>query len=187
MIRLPSQTYGDEQRGKRGNHSQAKYERDHLGRALRVRAEGVLDFGLLAIAEGLLVGRRGRVRVCRDLNVEDGSVESLGGAEGANDDGCLERLSRDEELDGEVLVRLQCARQQSDETRAANGSLTIWTAAFPLSLTVNGNGASSPDSCSCNTRNAWCGRFPLPLSFAVKPSFNVSVLPSETGFERGVF
>ena len=52
-------------------------------------------------------------------------------------------------------------------------------------MTVSGKGASSPDSCSCSTRNAWCGRFPLPLSLAVKLSFRVLAVPRVTGFARG--
>ena len=33
--------------------------------------------------------------------------------------------------------------------------------------------------------NAWWGRFPLPLSFAVKATLSESVVPRATGFGRG--
>lgn len=79
--RLPSRTYANEQRRQCGCHCQRKEERNHLGRALRVSAEGVVDLGLLAVAEGLLVGRRRGIRVCFDLDLEDGGVEALGGTE----------------------------------------------------------------------------------------------------------
>ncbi len=65
--------------------------------------------------------------------------------------------------------------------------LTIETVAFPFSFTVRGNGASSPLSSSFRSTKAWCGRFALPLSFAVRLILIVSALVSVTGAERGAF
>ena len=56
---------------------------------------------------------------------------------------------------------------------------------MPVSFVVRGNGASRPESTSFRTTKAWCGRFPLPLSFAVRVILMVSALPNVTGFERG--
>ena len=66
-------------------------------------------------------------------------------------------------------------------------SLTIVTTAFPESLVVRGNGASRPESLSLRTTNSWCGRFPLPLSLAVRTTLSASELPRAIGFESGVF
>lgn len=108
-----SVTYADEERGQRGDHGHREEERDHLGRALRVGAEDVMDLGLLAVSEGLLVGRRREGRVRFNLDLEDGRVEALRRTERGEDDRRLERRGRREELDREVFLGLrQHTRQQ---------------------------------------------------------------------------
>lgn len=62
---------------------------------------------------------------------------------------------------------------------------TICTLAFPLSRTVRGKGASRPVAWSFRRRKAWCGRFALPFSLAVRVIVMVSWAPRETGFLRG--
>lgn len=146
-----------------------------------------MDLGLRAVSNGLLVARGRGSRVRLDLDVEHARVIGLGRAERADDDRDLERLGGHEELDGDVLLGLQStACQQPGESRRS-WLLTICTTAFPESLVVRGNGASSPESLSLSTTNSWCGRFPLPLSFAVRATLRASVLPREIGFESGVF
>lgn len=73
-----------------------------------------MDLGLLAVAERLLVGRARGARVRLDLDVEDGRIEALGRAERGEDNRRLERLGGCEQLDGDVLMRLQCACQHLD-------------------------------------------------------------------------
>ena len=76
----------------------------------------MVNLGLLAVAERLLVrGGRG-VRIRLDLDLEDRRVEALGRAERGDDDGRLERLGGGEKLDGKVLVRLEAARVSSSST-----------------------------------------------------------------------
>ena len=76
-----------------------------------------------------------------------------------------------------------------DVVRRVRGTArqTIWPTALPVSLVVRGKGASSPESTSLSTTKAWCGRFPLPLSFAVRVILMVSEPPKVSGFDRGFF
>ncbi len=68
-----------------------------------------MDLGLLAVTERLLV-RGGRdVRVCLDLDLEDGRVEALGRAKRGEDNRRLERLGRREKLHGKILVTLEAS------------------------------------------------------------------------------
>lgn len=100
-------TYAHEKNGDRGQNGHDKGQRDDLGRAAGVLAEDVVDLGLLAVADGSVVGRgRGR-GVAPHVEVEDGSVEGLGGAEGADDDAGAEGLGGQEVLDGEVFLGLR--------------------------------------------------------------------------------
>ena len=65
--------------------------------------------------------------------------------------------------------------------------LTKSTFPLPVSFTESGNEVSRPVSWSVRRRKAWCGRFALPSSVAVKIILRVSDAPNVTGFERGVF
>jgi len=65
------------------------------------------------------------------------------------------------------------------------GRRTIETTPLPLSFTVRGNGASRPVWVSFSSRKAWCARFGLPLSLAVRMILAVSALPRVTTFDRG--
>jgi hypothetical protein len=67
-----------------------------------------------------------------------------------------------------------------------NRALTICTLALPSSLTLNGKGASRPESSSLSMMKAWCGLLPLPLSFVVRLIFAVSACPRVTGFGRAL-
>ena len=66
----------------------------------------MVDLGLLAVAQRLLVGGAGRVGVRLDRDLEDGRVEPRRGAEGGEHDRGLEGLGGEEELDGEVFLGL---------------------------------------------------------------------------------
>jgi hypothetical protein len=66
----------------------------------------VVNLGLLAVAKWFLVVRRRRVRVCHDFEIKDGCVEGFGRSKGADDDRGLERLLREEQLDGYVFLGL---------------------------------------------------------------------------------
>jgi hypothetical protein len=103
---LTGVTYANQQRGKGGSHRQPEDERDNLGRALRIRAENVVNLGLFAVTQGLFVGGGRRVGILLNLDLENRSVKALRSAEGGEDDGCLKRLGRDAQLDGEFLLRL---------------------------------------------------------------------------------
>lgn len=71
----------------------------------------------------------------------------------------------------------------SIERTVTKKKLTMDTEAFPFSLTFMGNGASKPVSSSFSTTKAWCGRFALPLSFAVKLMLMLDSLERATGTE----
>lgn len=58
---------------------------------------------------------------------------------------------------------------------------TISTVALPFSFTVSGNGASRVVPCCRRTRNAWCGRLPLPFSLIVSRSLRLSELSKVMG------
>lgn len=58
------------------------------------------------------------------------------------------------------------------------------TLAFPVSFTERGYVASRPDLGSLRSRNAWCGRVPLPSSVAVRIILRLSVGPNSTGALR---
>jgi len=152
----------------------------------------VVDLGALAIAKRLLVARSRCICIRLDFEAEYRGIEALGRSERCDDYRGLEGLGCKEELDGEVFLRLH-QRQVSKTSQTLelhqtpSMSLTIWTLPSPLSLTVSGNGASSPDSTSLSTTKAWCGRLALPLSFAVKLILTVSELPKVTGLDRGDF
>lgn len=101
-----NKTYTNEEGRNRRQHSQNEEERNNFGRAARVSLEDMMNLGLLSVTEGLLVRWRGEVGVVRNLEVEDGAIEALGGAERANDNRRLERLRRNEKLDGNFLLVL---------------------------------------------------------------------------------
>lgn len=98
--------YANKQCRQSRNDCEREEERDGLGRALGVGAEDVADLVPLAVAEGLLVRRRRDIRVGIDLDLKYGLVYPFSETKGGEDNGCLERLGSDEELDREVLVRL---------------------------------------------------------------------------------
>lgn len=56
-----------------------------------------------------------------------------------------------------------------------------------LSVLLDGHGerASRPDSSSCKTTKAWCGRLPLPSSLATSSTLMLSVLVMVTGWASG--
>ncbi len=99
-------SYADEESRDGSQHSQRKGQRDDLGGAAGVRAEDVVNLGLFAIAEGLLVLWGRRVRIGLDLDIENRRDEALCGAEGGNNDRSLEGLGREEELDRDLLLGL---------------------------------------------------------------------------------
>lgn len=66
----------------------------------------MVDLGLLAVADGSVVGRGRGGGVALYVEVEDSGVEGLGGAEGADDDAGAEGLGGQEMLDGEILLGL---------------------------------------------------------------------------------
>lgn len=66
------------------------------------------------------------------------------------------------------------------------GEHTSSTLPLPLSFTENVYVVSSPVSWSWSRRKAWCGRFAVLPSVAVKIILRLSVAPNATGFERGV-
>lgn len=177
-------TYAKQQSRHSGHDPKREHQRDDLGRALGVRLEDVVDFGLLAVADGLLVRGPWRVGVELGLEVEEVRVQALGGAEGGDDDRGLEGLGCEEELDGDLLLGLWLVSLEV-YSRTRIGRQTICPEALPLPLVVRGNGASRPESTSLNTRKAWCGRLALPLSFAVRAILMVSELPKLMGFDRG--
>jgi hypothetical protein len=80
------QTYANEQGRDGGQDRQSKEQRDHLGRAAGVGAEDVMNLGLLAVPQRLLVGWGRGARVKLDLDVENRCVETLRGPERADDD-----------------------------------------------------------------------------------------------------
>lgn len=69
-----------------------------------------MNLWLLAVAKGRFVLGHWGVGICLELDIENGCVDSASFAEGADDDGGLERLRRQEELDGEILLGLYCAK-----------------------------------------------------------------------------
>lgn len=79
-------TYTNNQCRDSSNYCQCEEERDHLRRATRVVAEDVMDLGLLAVPQRLLVVWCGGIGVDLDLNFKNRRVEGLGRAEGADDD-----------------------------------------------------------------------------------------------------
>ena len=180
-------TYANEQSRHGGEHGEHEDQADDLGRALGVRAEGMLDLGLLAVTHRLLVRRRRVIRVKLDVDVKDLGRERLGAAKGADDDAGLEWLGGKEELDGEVGLGLCDSMSASWRKVLPIVVLTISTTPLPLSFRVSGNGASSPVSVSLTSRKAWCGRLPLPPSLAVKLTLSRSLNPKLTGFESGDF
>lgn len=66
----------------------------------------MVNFGLFAVAEGLLVSRGRGGGVLLDLDLENGRVETLGRPEGCQDNRCLQGLGSDAQLDWEVFLRL---------------------------------------------------------------------------------
>lgn len=62
---------------------------------------------------------------------------------------------------------------------------TSSTFALPVSFIESGNVDSNPVSGSCRSRNAWCGRFGLPASVAVRIILRLSAASMVTSFERG--
>jgi hypothetical protein len=64
-------------------------------------------------------------------------------------------------------------------------SLTKSSFPFPLSFTVNGNDVSNPVSMSLTRRRAWCGRFGVLPSTAVRTILRLSDAPSAIGFDKG--
>jgi hypothetical protein len=90
----------------RGDNGSREDERYDLGRRLGVGFEDVVDLGLGGVAEGRLGHGERRVRVARDLEVEDLALVGRGRAERTDDDRGGNRLRGSEELVGEVLVRL---------------------------------------------------------------------------------
>lgn len=68
-----------------------------------------MNLGFLAVAKGRFVLGHWGVGIRLEFDVENRGVNSASFAEGADDDGCLERLGRQKELDGEILLGLYCA------------------------------------------------------------------------------
>lgn len=99
-------TYPDEQSGYSRQDREDEDQGDDLGRALGVVAERVVGLGLLAVPQRRLVGAERCVLVERYVQVKCGHEESLGRAEGADDDGRLEGVLGSQKLDGEIFVRL---------------------------------------------------------------------------------
>jgi hypothetical protein len=77
----------------------------------------VVDLVQLSVPQRLLVFRLGDGGVVGHLDVKDVVRDGVGGAEGSDEEGCLEGFLGGEELDGEVLVGL-C----TDQLRSLGGN-----------------------------------------------------------------
>lgn len=66
----------------------------------------MVDLWLLAISKGFFVCRETDVRVRNNVKVEQVRGKRCGGAERAEEEGCLEGRGATEELDGEVFLCL---------------------------------------------------------------------------------
>lgn len=85
-----------------------------------------------------------------------------------------------------VEYLLDSITHKTDQAPMSHGlSRTICTLPLPVSLTLKGKGASRPVSWSFSRTNAWCGRFALPLSFAVRKTVRVSCAPRAIGVVSG--
>jgi hypothetical protein len=104
-------THADEQGGDSSRDGQRKEQRDELGWALGVGAEDVVDLGLLAVSERLLVHGGKCVLVELDLDVKYVLLVALSLAERGQNQRSLEGLGRGQELDGDVGVFLQARGQ----------------------------------------------------------------------------
>lgn len=71
-------TYNNEQSWHCRGDSQRKEQRDDFGRILGIGTEYVMDLGLLAVPEGLLVGRHGGIGIKMELEIKERNVETLG-------------------------------------------------------------------------------------------------------------
>jgi hypothetical protein len=71
-------TYNHKQSRYSRGDSQRKEQRDDLGRILGIGTEDVVDLGLLAVTDGLLIGRHGGIGIKVKLEIKEGSIESLG-------------------------------------------------------------------------------------------------------------
>lgn len=73
-----------------------------------------------AVSHRSVVLGRGSVGVKADLDIEDGGDQRVGGAEGAQDQVGLERGVGKEQLDREILVRLEVMLATAQRRRGGN-------------------------------------------------------------------
>lgn len=69
-MRVKGATYGSEEDGERGYHSQDKEKGDHNGAACFADLEDMMNFWQLAVSQRLLETRQGQVRVVLDTESE---------------------------------------------------------------------------------------------------------------------
>jgi hypothetical protein len=112
-------------------------------------------------------------------------AELLRGTERGEEEGCAERRLGGQELDREVFLSLFQILALNPQIRARKRTKS--TLPLPFSFVEKGKVASSPVSWSRSRRKAWCGRFGLPSSVAVKMILRVSCAPRETSLERGTW
>ena len=156
-------TYANEKSRDSSHDGQCEDQRDNDRGTARVGAEDVVDLRQLSVTQRLLVGRDCDAGVDRDLYIKNGRYKTFGRAEGSDDEGCLEGLGRGEQLGGNVLLSLrtpgvsllQVAIWAQVGGGCASQGPTNETVPLPLSLTVRGNGASSPLSSSFRSKMAW--------------------------------
>lgn len=109
----------------------------------------------------------------------------FGCAKGRDDEGCLERGRRNEELSGNIVGGLFHQRDVRSTTGPMDGS-TKSSLAFPFSLTDIGYDSSKPVTSSVRVRKHWCAFRGFLLLVVVRDIFRESAKPSVADIERGL-
>lgn len=145
-------TYAKEEGRNTSGNGQHKDKRDDHRRARVADLEDVVDPSSGTVSYGSGVLGSGSVGIETDLDFEEGRDEGVGRAKRTKHEVGLDGGVGEEELDGEILLRLEVSVSHAIDSETIQH--TKLTVPFPDVFILRGKGASRPVS-SFRMRKAW--------------------------------